>query len=312
MASLQKHITAFLQHCQFERNFSTHTLKAYRLDLAHFQRFTNLNNHAGGMETVTRMLIKGYVQTLSSYEPRTQRRRTASLRSCFRYLEAEGFIQENPMASLKISVRIGRVLPRTVGLDTLNGLFEKVHAEGRAVSRHGRAGHRALRDVAVFELMFCSGMRVSEISNLTLGAVDLTRSTVLVRGKGGKERLIPLCGEQVCSALRQYADLRATLPHVSPFFFLNRLGRRLSEQSIRFALARFAKVAGIGKITPHVFRHTVATMLLEQGVDLRFIQILLGHSSIVTTTIYAHVNQKSHREVLAKHHPRRLMADAVA
>jgi len=161
--------------------------------------------------------------------------------------------------------------------------------------------------VALVELMFSTGMRVSEISNLRVTTVDLERKAVLVRGKGNKERLIPICDAEVHSALTAYVAIQGTRQEINAFFFTNRFGRRLSEQSIRMALKRHAKAAGLEKITPHVFRHTVATMLLEQGVDLRFIQTFLGHSSIVTTTIYVHVNDKLQREVLGHRHPRRLL-----
>jgi integrase/recombinase XerD len=156
--------------------------------------------------------------------------------------------------------------------------------------------------------MFSTGMRVSEVSNLLVTTVDLDRGAVLVRGKGNKERLIPICDVEVHSALAAYLAIQSAEREADDaFFFTNRFGRRLSEQSIRMALKRHAKAAGLEKITPHVFRHTVATMLLEQGVDLRFIQRFLGHSSIVTTTIYAHVNDKSQRDVLSHRHPRRLL-----
>lgn len=308
MALLSDSITTFLQHCQFERNFSPHTLKAYRLDLKHFSRFADPGGRGLDISQIKRPLIKDYLQALSVFKPRTQRRRMAALKSCFGYLEAEGITTENPAASIRLNIRLGRTLPRTVGLSTLNGLFQKIYSRQKAGVADDKTSHRACRDIAVFELMFSSGMRVSEISNLSPAAVDLTRASVWVKGKGSKERLIPIPGSQVCTALSRYSELRSRVCPESQFFFVNRHGRRLSEQSIRLALARLTTAAGVTKMTPHVFRHTVATMLLEQGVDIRFIQHLLGHSSISTTTIYVHVNQKSQREILAQHHPRQLLA----
>jgi len=157
--------------------------------------------------------------------------------------------------------------------------------------------------------MFATGMRVSEVSNLKVGAIDFVRESVMVPGKGKKERQIPICNPEVIAALKAYAAIDDREGRSSNFFFTNRFGRRLSEQSIRMAIRRHGKSAGLDRVTPHVFRHTIATMLLEEGVDLRFIQNFLGHSSIVTTTVYAHVNDKSQRAILSHRHPRQFLGN---
>ena len=307
MQILSDSIQAFLNHCEFERNFSGHTVKAYRLDLAQFTRFTAKQCQSDDAAQVSRSHIRDYTRTLHHYKPRTQRRKLAAVKSLFGFLEREGLVEPNPARNLRLDIRLGRILPRTVSLSTLQAFFRELYANRNARMRHARCSKLAIRDIALFELMFSSGMRVSEISNLRVGTVDLERRAILVRGKGNKERLIPICDIDVHSALVAYVGLPGIGRETEMFFFVNRFGRRLSEQSIRMALRRHAKAANLEKITPHVFRHTVATMLLEQGVDLRFIQTFLGHSSIVTTTIYAHVNDKSQREVLTHRHPRRLV-----
>jgi integrase/recombinase XerD len=307
MQTLQNSIEVFLNHCEFERNFSFHTVKAYRLDLAQFSRFAVERCHSDGVTQVDRSHIREYARSLHHYKPRTQRRRLAALKSLFGFLEREGLIESNPARNLRLEIRVGRILPRTVSLSVLQTFFRQVYANRASLVEQTQACRRAIRDVALFELMFSTGMRVSEISNLRVTTVDLDRGAVLVRGKGNKERRIPICDVEVHSALTAYIGIEGTRREADAFFFTNRFGGRLSEQSIRMALKRHAKAAGIEKITPHVFRHTVATMLLEQGVDLRFIQTFLGHSSIVTTTIYAHVNDKSQRDVLSHRHPRRLL-----
>ncbi len=306
MQTVKAAIEAFLKYCEFERNFSHHTLKAYRLDLDCFSRFALREHFADKIFDISRKHVREYVRCLHHYKPRTQRRKVASLKSLFGFLESEGIVELNPTRALRLDIRMGRLLPRTVSLSTLRALFGQVYAERNCQARKTRFSDVAIRDVALFELMFSSGMRVSEVSNLRLEAVDLERSAILVRGKGNKERLIPICDSEVHSALAAYIGIQAIKRNPNDFFFINRFGRRLSEQSIRMALKRHAKAAGVEKITPHILRHTVATMLLEQGVDLRFIQTFLGHSSIVTTTIYAHVTEKSQREVLNHRHPRRL------
>lgn len=306
MDQLQQHIDSFLRHCQFERQFSGHTLKAYRLDLAHFRTSLKTQGHSGHSGEVVKANIRAFLQGLGGTKPRTQRRKLAAVKSFFAFLEREELLAENPAKHFRSDVRIGRSLPRTTSLQTLESIFSHAYSLRRKLSQKHRLGKLAIRDVALFELMFSTGMRVSEISNLRTDSVDVARGTVLVRGKGNKERLLPLCGKELTAALAALTQVRERTHPAAEHFFTNRHGQRLAEQSIRLALARHAKAVGAGKLTPHVFRHTVATMLLERGVDLRFIQHFLGHSSITTTTIYAHVNEKSQRDVLAQKHPRLL------
>ena len=307
MNTLTQSIDAVLKHCEYERNFSSHTIKAYRLDLSHFSRFTlgELSNDL--LDRVTRAHLREYARHLNGYKPRTQRRKLAAIKSMFGFLEREGFIDSNPARAVRLDIRVGRTLPRTLSLPTMQVLFEKIYEKRQVRGTNGRPSRRNIRDVALFELMFASGMRVSEISHLPVESVDLSRGSIMVRGKGNKERQIPICDNEVRTALAAYVALQPTGRGPNDYFFTNRFGRRLSEQSIRMALKRHAKAAGLDRVTPHVFRHTVATMLLEQGVDLRFIQTFLGHNSIVTTTIYAHVNDKSQRDILTQRHPRRLI-----
>lgn len=314
MQVLKDAILTFLNHCEFERNFSGHTLKAYRLDLQHFTRFVVRKFPLGDLREINRSYLREFSRSLHQhqYKPRTQRRKLAVVKSLFGFLEREGIIEHNPARNMQFGIRIGRSLPRTISLSTLRSIFHAIYTNSNIWFREGPLRDRAIRDVALFELMFSSGMRVSEISDLRVDAFDFERRTVLVKGKGNKERLIPICDAEVHAALIAHSRIQMSISGSGAFFFTNRFGDRLSEQSIRIALKRHAKAAGVAGITPHVFRHTVATMLLEQGVDLRFIQTFLGHSSIVTTTIYVHVNDKSQREALADCHPRRLLGSLTA
>jgi integrase/recombinase XerD len=259
------------------------------------------------LSQVNRSSLREFSRTLHHYKPRTQRRKLAAVKSLFAFMEREGLIELNPTRTWRLDIRLGRLLPRTISLPALQRFFHQLYAASVASIPSKKFNAVAIRDIALFELLFSSGMRVSEVSNLRVSTVDLERRSVLVRGKGGKERLIPICDEEVHAALVAYDATQPKERTGDDYFFTNRFGRRLSEQSIRITLKRHAAAAGLEKITPHVFRHTVATMLLEQGVDLRFIQTFLGHSSIVTTTIYAHVNDHSQRLVLNHRHPRRLL-----
>jgi integrase/recombinase XerD len=301
MNQITEAIKSFLNHCECEKRFSTHTVKAYRLDLSGFSSFLEKLG-AEDIAKFTRNDVREYLRSLSTFRPRTQRRRLACVKSLFGYLHREGHLESNPAQSVRMEMRMDRILPRAIGLPKMQALFR---ASYDFIA--GDGSRSAIRDIALLELMFASGMRVSEISDLRLEALDLSAGCVLIRGKGQKERIIPICDEEVLSILRLYGEQRKSLKAQGEFFFSNRNGRRLSEQSIRIILGRVARKADIGKLTPHMLRHTVATLLLEQGVDLRFIQHFLGHSSIVTTTIYVHVSAGSQRAVLTTRHPRKLL-----
>jgi integrase/recombinase XerD len=306
MQTLKENIDSFLEYCRLDRNFSRHTVKAYRLDLESLARFLEEHGLHKDSCKLTPNVLRGYARTLFEWKPRTQRRKLAVVKSFCSYMEREGIVESNPARNIRLDIRMERLLPRTVSGSTIESLLRHLHQKRDHAlnSKHSRI---PIRDVALFELLFASGMRVSEVADLRVGSIDLERGTIIVRGKGSKERLIPICEREVLSAIRGYAQLFCQTDDPREFFFRNRSGSRLSEQSIRLSLRRHAKAAGLEKITPHVLRHTVATMLLEQGVDIRFIQTFLGHSSIVTTTIYVHVNERSQREVLQSRHPRRFL-----
>ena len=163
----------------------------------------------------------------------------------------------------------------------------------------------ALRDIAVMELLFATGMRISELCTLKQANLDLQSKSVLIFGKGAKERFIQIGNEQVLSALYRYKEAFANELARTEWLFVNRLEGRLSEQSVRYMIVRYCQIAGIDMhITPHMFRHSFATLLLEADVDIRYIQKMLGHSSITTTEIYTSVSMAKQKEILSRKHPR--------
>ena len=183
-----------------------------------------------------------------------------------------------------------------------------MHEAYEDFSNHERDSSSAiqvLRDVAVLELLFATGMRVSELCHLQLRDFDLATGSILVLGKGRKQRLIQVCNESVLQLMRVYRSKIETEENIPESFFINRLRKPLSDQSVRLMIKKYYLRAGITKhITPHSFRHTFATLLLEEDVDIRYIQHLLGHSSIAVTQIYTHVNQEKQRQILSDKHPR--------
>lgn len=162
-----------------------------------------------------------------------------------------------------------------------------------------------IRDIAVLELLFASGMRVSELSNLKSCNINISKGYVKIKGKGNKERIIPIPHNETIEALKQYRDLFSDKIDKEGYFFINRLDQKLSDQSIRLMINKHTKKLNLDQhITPHMFRHSVATLLLENGVDIRYIQNILGHSTITTTQIYAQVNDSANRKILKLRHPR--------
>lgn len=223
------------------------------------------------------------------------------MKAFFHYLELEEILDINPFNKIQTKFQEPFVLPRTIPLKTIKKLLKTVYKEkDKPISDYRKSV--VLRDIAIFEIMFATGMRISEICSLKNDDVDLKNKIIRVYGKGSKERLIQIENADVINALKEYKQHNNSS---TDYFFTNKLDNRLSEQSVRFMINHYVKLAGIDMhITPHMFRHSFATLLLEEDVDIRYIQQLLGHSSITTTQIYTHISMKKQRNILAKKHPR--------
>lgn len=293
----------FLLHLAKERDQSPHTVRAYRRDLEQFIAFCD--RYYGGswsLESVDRLGVRGF---LGEFERRGLRRRSAAralsaLRSFYRYLHAEHGIGGGAVRAAR-APRIEKRLPSHLRRAETERLFE--HAETAAASDDPLA----LRDLAMLELFYSSGLRLSELQGLDLGALDLLSDQVKVRGKGRKERIVPM-GSRAVAALRRYLLARDALvrrPRADrAAVFVARNGRRLSAVSIQRRMHRlFDAVAADGQRV-HSLRHTFATHLMDAGADLRAVQELLGHASLSTTQIYTHTSVERLKEVYRKAHPR--------
>lgn len=297
-------ISQFLLHCRHEKNLNSKTLKAYATDLRQMHEFLDRGRDLGTVALIGKAEIRGYIRHLhASLAPRSLKRKVATMKSLFRFLEREDVIPVSPFRKMDVRIREPRRLPRTVPLDQITRLFQHVYAGCASAPEGTRRRETLVRDLAVLETLFATGARVAEVCSLTPEDVDLSRGRVRILGKGARERIVQLCHPQAIAALREYRNQRRESD--SPWFFSNRLGRRLSEQSVRSILRRHAVAAGLGlHVTPHMLRHSVATMLHEDGVDIRYIQHLLGHRSIATTQIYTEIGEVSQRRMLLRHHPR--------
>lgn len=304
--SLSHAIHDFCFHCRYEKNLNEKTVTAYASDLRHFSAFL-MKHDACSRVSVSAEALREYLRSLSGYKPKTIKRHVATLKAFFRYACDFGLLQENPIQPLKIHIRIPSLLPNVMTLDEMVQLVGVLYHRPMSAELALVQRERRLRMTAVAELLFGTGLRVAELCSLDTDAVDLTSGVVRVFGKGSKERIIPICRPEILRALRLYRESTEArrLPSEKAFF-LNRSGARLSPQTIRADIHLLTRAAALPRrVTPHTFRHTLATLLLDEGVDIRFIQHLLGHSSLSTTQIYTHVSQSSQRHILEDFHPRR-------
>lgn len=293
---LQKEVDSYLLYCEKQKKLSHCTIKAYKIDLYQFLSEQN---------DITRNCITDYVGSLhDKFKPKTAKRKIASLKAFMRYLYCTDIIPLNPFDKIDTSFKEPQMLPRTIPPSILKNILVASYSNiGNAKSDYAKMA--SIRDTAVIELLFATGARISEICSLKVESVNLSEHTVLIFGKGSKERIINIENYDVLKILERYKDTYLSYLQPGGFFFLNNRRNRLSEQSVRFMIKRLEKqVDSKIHITPHMFRHSVATMLLEEDVDIRYIQKILGHSSITTTQIYTHVTSTKQKEIIRTKHPR--------
>lgn len=293
-------VTGYLEFCQFRKELDKKTLKAYRIDLRQFFDIC-------GNADPCRDEIENYVTELHRrYKQKTVKRKLASVKAFYHYLEEEEVIEETPFRKIRVKFKEAFILPRIIPREEIEKLLNYMYTVSKSSACSMR--RRWLRDMAVVEMFFATGARVYEISNIQKSNIDLASGLLKIDGKGDKERYIQIGDEEVLALLRVYYAENADEIERSGCFFVNDRGRRFTEQSIRGMLDRYAKGAGIErKITPHMFRHSLATYLIEEGVDISCVQQIFGHSSIRTTQIYIHVAAGRQAEILREKHPRRSM-----
>jgi integrase/recombinase XerC len=291
----------FLQYLSAERNASAYTIKSYREDLTSLADY--LSEAAGGNcpkpEAVTSLELRGYVAALheAGYAKTSIARRLASLRSFFKFGQREGWAKSNPAKPLR-NPRKGRSLPHFLSAEHIGRLLTAPPADTTM----------GLRDRAILETMYSAGLRVSETVGMNRGDIDFDEGILRIRGKGRKERLAPI-GSFAAKALETWLAKAKLSPRepagsLAPVF-LNKFGRRLTTRSVARMLEKYLRLAALDERTsPHSLRHSFATHLLDRGADIRSVQELLGHKSLVTTQIYTHISTTALREVYEKAHPR--------
>ena len=294
MPSLDQQIQHFTTYLQTERDVSPHTLSAYRSDLAQMLSFAvHEKGAAVSAQDVDHLLLRRYLAGLSKNNKKSSiGRKLAAIRSFFRFLLRRGTIAKNP-AELVATPKKEQKLPFHLDIDQATSLMEAPDDEQKY----------ALRDRAILELLYSSGLRVSELTGLDIGELDLASGMVRVTGKGGKERIVPV-GSRALNALQEYLEQRHD-DSTKGALFLNTRGERINRRSVaRVIDAHVMRIAAFKRISPHTLRHTFATHMLEGGADLRAIQELLGHASLSTTQKYTHVSIDRLMEVYDKAHPK--------
>lgn len=305
MNTLNNYINTYLEYCKFRKRLDTKTLKAYTIDLKQYANFcTSLHS----TDSLSRNTIDQFITTLhKQYKPKTVKRKIATLKAFFHYLEYIDVLSLNPFSKLDIRFREPKLLPRTIPSHTIQRFLNTLYSQKeQAATEYQR--NCCIRNIAVIELLFATGMRISELCTLRPENIDFANNTILIYGKGSKERILQIGNPDVLAALALYKETFQKDIKICGYFFVNRLQHHLSDQSVRYMINHYANLAGIEQhITPHMFRHSFATLLLEQNVDIRYIQKILGHSSINTTEIYTHVSNVKQKDILFHKHPRNLM-----
>ena len=286
---MKEKIDQFIRYLEVENDASKHTLRAYRKDLEAFSEYL-------GVKTcdIEMIDVRGFVaqQIKAGLSKTTASRRLATVRSFLNFLCREGFIKSNP-AKLVSTPKTEKRLPQFLSVDDVFSLIERPDGIGFSHSR----------DKAILELLYSSGLRVSEIAELNVDDVNTKEGLVKVRGKGKKERILPI-GSKAVGAIKSYMVEKMLLKKKNRAMFINRSGTRVSDRGIRRIVVKYSRMIGInGQIGPHTLRHTFASHLLQAGADLRVIQELLGHSSLSTTQKYTHIDITHLMDVYDKAHP---------
>lgn len=291
-------IKLYVRYLRLERNLSPNTIEAYRNDLAHLEAFMMRNNLK--LENVTLEQLHTFAASLHEYgiTPRSQARVLSGVRSFFRFLVLDGVVESDPTELLEWP-SLPEHLPVVLTLEEIDRIEDSIDlskAEGA-------------RNRAIIEVLFSCGLRVSELVNMKLSDLYLEDRVLLVRGKGNKERLVPVSNKAIADLKRWFFDrnLMKIKPGEDDYVFLNRRGAHLTRTMILIMVKRQAEEAGIKKtISPHTFRHSFATALLQGGADLRSIQTMLGHEKIDTTLVYTHISNEQLRKAILEHHPRNI------
>ncbi|MEG2199533.1 MAG: tyrosine-type recombinase/integrase [Anaerovorax sp.] len=302
--AIQTYSKEFLEYCKFHKRLSPTTIRAYGFDLKCFHAFLETQlPPISKPNLITKQVLENYLESLHPYAVKTIRRKMATIQSLFTYLEYEEVLDTNPFHHFKLTIKETYKMRTSMTLEEVNAILKAAYSD---VNVKKVDLFLIKRNIAVLEFLFAGGMRVAELCAIKLEDLDLEAKCVLIHGKGNKERFIYLENEEVVLSLKRYLALRPLKGSPYTHVFISKDGNPISTQAVRNLVTKYTKLANIKKnVTPHIFRHTFATLLLEEGVDIKYIQDFLGHSSISTTQLYLHTTNRQKRNIMATLHPRK-------
>lgn len=288
-------VEKFLNYLEYERNYSYNTIIAYRSNIENFIMYCD-SKDVKNMETIDFQFVRTYISYLydNKYNTRSISRIISALKSYFKYLQKENIIKDNPL-ELITSPKLEKKLPKYLTINEIEKILNAVKLDNKI----------GIRDAFILELLYVSGIRVSELTNIKLGDIDDNENKIKIMGKGSKERIV-FYGTRCRSLLNKYLSIRNQfLKYPSDYLVLSNTGRKINPREIRNIINRIKLRAGVDmNISPHTFRHTFATHMLNEGADLRSVQELLGHENLSTTQIYTHLTNEKLRRTYLNTHPR--------
>lgn len=294
---LEKQLESYYEDCEFRKRLNEKTIKAYTIDLNQYLEFITTTE-------INQKIINEYIHYLNKkyLKYKTIKRKRASVKAFYSYLEYEEIIDYSPFNKIKTKIKEPKLLPKTIQKDYIDKIIHLLLKDLKN-SKTEFQKKISLRNITLISVMFSTGIRVSELCNIKLKDIDLLEKKLKIFGKGSKERILYLGNSNVVQLCQMYLTYNNTCKK-NEYFFLNKFNKKLSEQTVRILLKKIESELELSThITPHMFRHTFATTLLEKGVDIRYIQNILGHSSISTTQIYTYVTYSKQKEILTNKNP---------
>ena len=294
---LEKQLESYYEDCEFRKRLNEKTIKAYTIDLNQYLEFITTTE-------INQKIINEYIHYLNKkyLKYKTIKRKIASVKAFYSYLEYEEIKDYSPFNKKKTKIKEPKLLPKTIQKDYIDKIIHLLLKDLKN-SKTEFQKKISLRNITLISVMFSTGIRVSELCNIKLKDIDLLEKKLKIFGKGSKERILYLGNSNVVQLCQMYLTYNNTCKK-NEYFFLNKFNKKLSEQTVRILLKKIESELELSThITPHMFRHTFATTLLEKGVDIRYIQNILGHSSISTTQIYTYVTYSKQKEILTNKNP---------
>lgn len=303
MNCTKEHLNLYISALITERNLSKKSIKAYYCDLTCFISWMSENNIAD----IYNLQISSYIKWLQNdknLKDSSIKRHYVTLKSFFKYLKSNKLISHSPLENCRISFKTAKVLPKTLSAIEISKLLKSPVEDLNNLSSEFRR-KLCIRNIAIIEMLYCMGLRIGELVNINIEDIDLEEQTILIHGKGRKERFLFISSSEVIEKIKDWMNIRSSFNPSSNSLFVNKYGTRLSIYSIEDIFYKYKCMSGIDiRSTPHFLRHTFATQLLNNGADLRAVQEILGHSNISTTQIYTEVSTERKKQVLLKFNAR--------